>query len=509
MPEGETTGTKFQSPLSTILVFPCCVDFEADCELPPDDHRKWQEEEAALVERDRTKQGSKGGLFRGCFRAGAQRPLIREEIIRDVEDGVNRCPSCAWELEGGHCFRCGYGIDSDFGSDYEGLSPADSDDNVDADADADAVIGHLYPYDDIYSADGDEPISIDGIADDPPHRVPGYRIVRPDVFDQVSLSDTQPTYDSFLEDTEGDSEEDGEEGSLNGFVVNDESGVHFMSDGNNNGFSSDSSVRSMRVSDGDIGLADPEDSLSEGDDDSDEGPIAPSRRHLSRILNDSRGTTQNQRQIHQDRNRTGPELDPRIPHRHQRLARGQPVARKTSIEVVESDSDAPIPPQRSTRRPARGWNWSDEESEPTATAHLQALQSASLRDRSEEASSVSRTQTPIFIGLSPVRPQSRESSPLLLENFGATSQANEESVSSKNVVSPSANLSPSSAERMRPRSYRRTSAPRASISPMRAEERNEQAKRDQRAQKAERKANRRRIKAEREQRQQASPRFSS
>ena len=75
--------------------------------MPPgettEEHKKWQAEEAALLEKDRSSRGPKGGLFRGCFR---RRWIMRAAPIRD--DGVDRCPRCTWELEEGQCESCGY-----------------------------------------------------------------------------------------------------------------------------------------------------------------------------------------------------------------------------------------------------------------------------------------------------------------------------------------------------------------------------------------------------------------
>lgn len=84
-----------------------------------DDHKKCQEEEAAIVERDKANMDVKtGGLFRGCFktRLHGARPTIRDD-----EDGVTRCPNCAWELEDGYCNACGV----DYGSDGEDFSAED------------------------------------------------------------------------------------------------------------------------------------------------------------------------------------------------------------------------------------------------------------------------------------------------------------------------------------------------------------------------------------------------
>ncbi|KAL8643829.1 MAG: hypothetical protein Q9226_008094 [Calogaya cf. arnoldii] len=69
-----------------------------------EDHRKPQRDEAELVEKDKF---SGGGLFNGRFNASAR----YRAPIRDSLDGVDRCPSCTWELEDGMCHACGYSVD--------------------------------------------------------------------------------------------------------------------------------------------------------------------------------------------------------------------------------------------------------------------------------------------------------------------------------------------------------------------------------------------------------------
>lgn len=82
-----------------------------------DQHETWQQEEAQIVERDRANtHPTTGGLFQGRFKTGRiNGPL---PLIRDAEDGVDRCPACAWEIEegGNACVRCGANISSSAGS---------------------------------------------------------------------------------------------------------------------------------------------------------------------------------------------------------------------------------------------------------------------------------------------------------------------------------------------------------------------------------------------------------
>ncbi|RMZ74006.1 ring finger domain-containing [Pyrenophora seminiperda CCB06] len=79
--------------------------------LPPgesiEEHKKWQKDEAEAVQQDKdNKDPRTGGLFKGCFRLAHQR-IPSLQVVRDQEDGVDRCPVCTWELEDGACTQCG------------------------------------------------------------------------------------------------------------------------------------------------------------------------------------------------------------------------------------------------------------------------------------------------------------------------------------------------------------------------------------------------------------------
>lgn len=72
------------------------------------EHLTYQRAETERIESDRkNKDLVSGGLFQGCFRH-ARAPGVP---IRDLADGVERCPWCTWELEGGECTRCGFARD--------------------------------------------------------------------------------------------------------------------------------------------------------------------------------------------------------------------------------------------------------------------------------------------------------------------------------------------------------------------------------------------------------------
>jgi hypothetical protein len=85
--------------------------FISRVELLPEDettaeHDEAKRIEAQLIETDRTtRTDGVPGLFKGVF---GQAPLQYRGPIHDAEDGVMRCPMCAWEMEDGECGQCGY-----------------------------------------------------------------------------------------------------------------------------------------------------------------------------------------------------------------------------------------------------------------------------------------------------------------------------------------------------------------------------------------------------------------
>lgn len=98
--------------------------------LPPgetmEEHAKWQKDEADAVQKDRDNTDPRsGGLFRGLFTS--QRHSI--QVIRDQEDGVDRCPMCSWELEDGECVQCGLFFDDNgelsLGDGFSGFTDID------------------------------------------------------------------------------------------------------------------------------------------------------------------------------------------------------------------------------------------------------------------------------------------------------------------------------------------------------------------------------------------------
>lgn len=128
------------------------------------EHKKWQKEEADAVQADKDNKDTRtGGLFKGCFR---QHPLHARgpslQVVRDQEDGVDRCPICTWELEDGGCQQCGLVFDEtgevSWGDSFSGFSDMDemSEHNTeDLDAEMDMDDPDFDAYDDAMGPWGD------------------------------------------------------------------------------------------------------------------------------------------------------------------------------------------------------------------------------------------------------------------------------------------------------------------------------------------------------------------
>lgn len=96
--------------------------------LPPgentEDHRRLQQQDANAIEQDKGRgrdSSVRRGLFGGRFRGTLSQHV---PVIRDEEDGVERCPQCTWELEEGACERCGYGMSDEDDSSFMDDEPS-------------------------------------------------------------------------------------------------------------------------------------------------------------------------------------------------------------------------------------------------------------------------------------------------------------------------------------------------------------------------------------------------
>jgi len=77
-------------------------------------HRKSHKEEADAIEQGKARSVS---TSRGLFGFSRHATPRRIAVIRDDEDGVERCPQCTWEIQDGWCESCGYAVMDD-GSGY-------------------------------------------------------------------------------------------------------------------------------------------------------------------------------------------------------------------------------------------------------------------------------------------------------------------------------------------------------------------------------------------------------
>ncbi|KAH0559829.1 hypothetical protein GP486_003654 [Trichoglossum hirsutum] len=220
------------------------------------DHIKWRKDEADRLERDRANKHPKtGGLFRGCFREQKRGQRWHNGVIRDNDDGVDRCPDCAWELEGRYCPRCDLTFQEDGrvtdGSHWGGFSDMDdtdsdgygfaTDDELDGDLDFEDPESSLGF--DVYGGES-FPIDVDGDAyeDYMAYHTPVYAIqremargsIRPPGrraaahsaagsrrrYSQSIVSDMQTSEDGEMEPLAEESEEEESE-SMRNFIVHD------------------------------------------------------------------------------------------------------------------------------------------------------------------------------------------------------------------------------------------------------------------------------------------------
>jgi hypothetical protein len=127
--------------------------FISRVELLPEDestaeHDEAKRIEAQLIETDRTtRTDGEPGLFKGAF---CKAPLQFHGPIRDDEDGVLRCPMCAWEMEDGECGQCGYADhDAEFSDEDQEDDTIDSRSVVSiasSTMDGDVDIETIYPF---------------------------------------------------------------------------------------------------------------------------------------------------------------------------------------------------------------------------------------------------------------------------------------------------------------------------------------------------------------------------
>lgn len=543
-----------------------------------EEHKKWQEEEAALVEKDRSDTGPSGGLFRGCFTRrrgilGSRFPAdyMDRPPIRDVEDGVDRCPRCTWELEDGLCHSCGYP------SGAEDLSDTDSPEYaVDFDGDGDHVDydtpgalmyaldhrGAARNFNREYSPASLSPSDAASAFDlHDPHRPHPIRASSP-------YGDEAGTpYDSTFEESYGDSEDDDEgAGSLHDFVVDDADERHR---------SSSSSIRSLhwetddgteaedvhtQHSEGEhaIGanLNDDDEDMSlhsshtdqyNVEEDSDEGPMPPSRRQVALRENtwnfsssedDTQPIALQRGQRHRHTNRGGRNSalhsQRRILH-HSRIALTNGARSGVASIDLDSDSDAPVSASQAIRnRRTQRPNPLNDDSGPegsSGTATVGRLSPTLMSTRRSNDRSDARDShhiSPILIDSGPIRstnhePPNEGNPPHDEDNEEPTfpqrnQPLNDTHLHQENRGSPGVNFDRSQSTFSSPQSRRTRGSRHLSPLPLWSRHHSpaagpsrpsipgepvQQGMRDRQARRAERKAERRRIKAERQRRRSA------
>lgn len=123
------------------------------------EHTKNQRDEAERLDLDKANQHpTEGGLFGGLFKPKA--PPLKPVI--DIDDGVVRCPSCSWELEGDTCVGCGYRYrpgseetDDSGSADFSETDLDSMDDGMDEDeSEGEGELGESDNFDDIEDHDG-------------------------------------------------------------------------------------------------------------------------------------------------------------------------------------------------------------------------------------------------------------------------------------------------------------------------------------------------------------------
>ena len=374
-----------------------------------EDHRKCQEEEATIVERDKANMDEKtGGLFRGCFKARLHRA---HPTIRDDEDGVTRCPNCAWELEGGYCNACGV----DYGSDGEEFSAEDlsfseddesdtgrlsfSDDHyghpiTDEDADYAALVEMGWNEDISLDEDGhsvhadyEHPLgeftfgrgAAQGLLGQPIRRNGNSSVVSRRHYAPSTLSDVATTYNEndhedeaqTLNDTSSDDDDDDDtseedDGSLQDFLADDDEGEENVTEdhsmysfsstqGNNDdGYTSQNRHEPHPSMNEENGEGNPEHEFY-AESDSDEIITTTSRRQRGPLWGISTSNVPGRRRVLPVSEANSAEINNQSIHNRQlgssRARSERTVDTNSRLLQSESESsDSPLPPQRSRKR---------------------------------------------------------------------------------------------------------------------------------------------------------------
>ncbi|KAL1972378.1 hypothetical protein VTN31DRAFT_6792 [Thermomyces dupontii] len=317
-----------------------------------DEHNQRRQEEAKKIEEDKNNTHPRtGGLFKGCFKEkrGPDGPII------DVDDGVERCPNCAWELVEDECVNCGYYAhdDTDFTdyTDYDDHSEFMTDaDDMEAEAFAEALEMDGYHdeflpfgfrlHDAMHRAYGRDR---DRLGDDPgPGQ--GRRARR-----MIYITD---------EDDSEDDDEDSEDEDMDSFVVDDDeeddddddSSDHSTVVGDRRRVSPLSSSEDESESSSEDGTDDSDDD----DDDDDDSDVS-----MEGTNDDDEGEDEEEEEDDPQRHQSAQRRFPRSPTPPTWVTgvpRGAPVINLATSSEPENedddddDDDVPVPPARRRRR---------------------------------------------------------------------------------------------------------------------------------------------------------------
>lgn len=528
-----------------------------------EEHKQWQDEEAALVERDRS---SRGGLFRGCFRMLARRPMALAAPIRDDEDNVDRCPRCTWELEDGQCGSCGYSVENTGSSSSEGAEYYHPDEIYDMEHGIDmddALFESLAEEANAHDFYGEQH---DSDAEDDDYSPPSY--IRHRVSNVLHPRLQSIDYDSLPDTEEGSGDDDAEVDSLDSFVVADD--IQPPSTASSNRSGSPSYASSLRSLNWEIENQTAIGSIQESDDDHESQQNSEASEHeasspISHIDQEDESASTESSQavatiIHDraHRRRTPGTARGIARHRgnstHRTRERGHSNGARRTIEI-EDDSEPPVPTQRQRRRRAIQTRLSsDDETNAEASSGTATVgrQSPRLGPRIQpnerpQGSQAHSTSSPTVIATSSTMSANVEDEepnhplvPTAFSTLGPFSDWPQSALLAISPQSPSESYErtrrppndashgtysspqnhstldrsaypgqPSTNQQRRrnrpyglprPRHGRNIPAARLSHSPMRSDGRSGQSARDRRTQKIEKRAGRERLKAEREQR---------
>lgn len=348
--------------------------------LPADEtleqHSKWQKEHADSIQQDKDNTDKRnGGLWKGFFRRPTRLP---RPALRDLEDGVDRCPYCQWELEDGMCQRCGLPFDengtgmweySDGLSEQSGRgmnSEQGSELDVDLEIDMDDDI-EIDEFDDEEQAERDAVLNNFYHENGPMAPIPealqrfleyghDYGVRRPAAHSaahsrrrsySASIASDIPSEMHTLEEMDEEEEED-DDSSMNEFIEPDDRPLSIS------GSASSSTYASSRAS-----LEPPiiEEDEEEEDDDAteDEGPVRNGRRR--RIVTDSSSPVAHSGSRVRAFSELTDDSQPVVTSRNRRVISETPPSESTATAAEtegEEEDELPLPAGRRRRRDTAG-----------------------------------------------------------------------------------------------------------------------------------------------------------